>query len=180
MTDRPEPATQAQDEIAALRDRLEAADKTGEDKHPIWRSVIMPRQILGARILMRLDEIEAVATRATPGTWTADGQSIHTGHELDAVVEYAREPADLTHIAAHAPKVVLRWAAGLRALAYQHIPDWTPGGGISPYCPAGCHEDGGWGMGCYNPCPTIRALGDALGIEDEPWETTPPGGIFTP
>ncbi|MCT2591120.1 DUF6221 family protein [Streptomyces sp. N2-109] len=62
---------------------------------------------LTAFLRARLDEDEAVARKAKPGPWRADGGSVYAAHPTDEVVDYARDNS-APHIARHGPARVLR------------------------------------------------------------------------
>jgi hypothetical protein len=111
------------------------------------------------QITARLNEIEAVARAATPGSWQAaeswagpnavlneDGYPLAVcGAEAPG---YDKPVRDATHIALHDPAAVLALVAGLReVVALHHRP---------PMCDA-CIED--------YPCRTLTAVARALGLD---------------
>lgn len=72
---------------------------------------------LVAFLRARLAEDEAVAKRAKPGPWTADGCSVYATHPTDEVVDYVYEDSyddSADHIALHDPARVLATVEAVR------------------------------------------------------------------
>lgn len=115
-----------------------------------------------AHLLAALDRAETTAHGATPGPWEAEGDDptddeVYTAHDGEhgdlygQMVAFTRGPgshANMLHIAAFNPAVVLRMVAADRQLLAQHAP------GLLGECTED-HRD--------SPCPTVLNRAKAWG-----------------
>lgn len=127
---------------------------------------------LHARVLARLDEVEAVAKAAAPGTWML----VPEGADPDAPTPYVRtaerwplllsetdSEADLAHVATWGPAAVLRLVAGLRRIAERHQVIDTDSTGDGPRLRCAGHLMV-HGIAVW-PCDDIQDLAVALGVD---------------
>lgn len=154
----------------------------------------------------RLDELRAVAEKATPGEWEAYSVpdtrkeagycAVGVGDSEARIVRYEGGWFDAAHIATFDPPTVLALIEALGEVVAKHrrahavyahgqgskyldpCPDCDGKAGVHAcgcwadtdieYVCAECHRLGSLSTGVYDytwPCPTIRALNDALGVE---------------
>lgn len=128
------------------------------------------------QILARLSAIEATARAASRGSRWA---SVGTGGilALDVRGEWQERPLEANtarardHALMHDPTHVLAWVAGMRDIVALHADDGEsqvygdfPGGyGTYEHCCDTCGTFGEYGVPW--PCPTLRHLAAAVGVE---------------
>jgi hypothetical protein len=132
------------------------------------------------RVTARLDAIEATARAATPGPWKVndesfpecitapDGTSVVAGGRWGGEAGVFDEPIDALHIALHDPAHVLRWVAGLREIVASHRYREFQGNTVtatSTQMTLAWYRTACQGCGWGSPCPTLRAVATALGVE---------------
>lgn len=137
-----------------------------------------------AHLTAALDRAETMARGATPGPWEAEGDDptddeVYTAHDGEhgdlygQMVAFTRGPgshANMLHIAAFNPAVVLRMVTADRQLLAQHQPirgaGYSPDGsgyiGMTACTTCGTHDE----YGIPWPCPTVLNRAKAWGWND--------------